>query len=187
MFHGSSKASSNAVQAAASGLDDPRGLTSCCVLQIALYTHRSQAGRTSSNRPGVETPDYPAPRIGVIILRGSYASTQAHLYAHVQQIVVDLEEPRTLRPTIGWPASGAMRHPAYGLLRILLPRTSVNKPRPVFRSPPGGIIYGVDPVEKVELASGEEEAPVSAEEKNKALPGQRSGVGDGLAERVMIC
>jgi hypothetical protein len=80
-----------------------------------------------------------------------------------------------------------MRHPAYGLLRIPLPRTSVNKPRPVFRSPPGGIIYGVDPVEKVELASGEEEAPVSAEEKNKALPGQRSGVGDGLAERVVIC
>jgi predicted ester cyclase len=30
-------------------------------------------------------------------------------------------------------------------------------------------MYGVDPVEKVELASGEEEAPVSAEEKNKAL------------------
>jgi hypothetical protein len=28
----------------------------------------------------------------------------------------------------------------------------VNKPRPVFRRPPGGIIYGVDPVEKVELA-----------------------------------
>jgi hypothetical protein len=31
----------------------------------------------------------------------------------VQHIVVDLEEPRSLRPTIGWPASGAMRHPAY--------------------------------------------------------------------------
>jgi predicted ester cyclase len=30
-------------------------------------------------------------------------------------------------------------------------------------------MYGVDPVEKVELASGEEEAPMSAEEKNKAL------------------
>jgi steroid delta-isomerase-like uncharacterized protein len=30
-------------------------------------------------------------------------------------------------------------------------------------------MYGVDPVEKVELASGEEEAPVSAEEKNKTL------------------
>jgi hypothetical protein len=29
-------------------------------LQIALYTHRCQAGRTSSNRPGVEAPDYPA-------------------------------------------------------------------------------------------------------------------------------
>src|SRR5215212_5662570 len=39
----------------------------------------------------------------------------------------------------------------------------------MFRRPPGGIMYGVDPVEKVELASGEEEAPVSAEEKNKAL------------------
>jgi steroid delta-isomerase-like uncharacterized protein len=39
----------------------------------------------------------------------------------------------------------------------------------MFRRPPGGIMYGVDPVEKVELASGEEEAPMSAEEKNKAL------------------
>src|ERR671912_664073 len=39
----------------------------------------------------------------------------------------------------------------------------------MFRRPPDGIMYGVDPVEKVELASGEEEAPVSAEEKNKAL------------------
>src|SRR5215213_62523 len=51
-------------------------------------------------------------------LRRSRASTQAHLYAHVQHIVVDLEEPRSLRPTIGWPASGAMHHPAYQPRRI---------------------------------------------------------------------
>src|SRR5215208_3684611 len=55
------------------------------------------------------------------LLRGSCVSTQAHLYVHVQHIVVDLEEPSTLRPTIGWPACGAMRHPAYGLLRIPQP------------------------------------------------------------------
>src|SRR5688572_18451089 len=52
---------------------------------------------------------------------------QAHLYALMQHIVVDLEEPRSLRPTIGWPASGAMRNPAYGLRRIPLPRTRVHK------------------------------------------------------------
>jgi hypothetical protein len=96
-------------------------------LQIALYTHLCQAGRTSGNGPAVETPDYPAPRIDVSILRGSHASTQAHLYAHVQHIVVDLEEPRSLSSTIGWPASGAMRHPAYQLLRIPLLRGWVNK------------------------------------------------------------
>jgi hypothetical protein len=50
---------------------------------------------------------------------------RAHLYAHVQLVVVDLEEPRNLRLTIGWPASGAMRHPAYQLRRIYLPRTPV--------------------------------------------------------------
>ena len=83
------------------GLGEPAGLTIFGGLQNALYTHLCQASRTSSNRPGVETPDYPAPRIGVIILRGSYASAQAHLYAQVQRIVVDLEEPRGLRQTIG--------------------------------------------------------------------------------------
>jgi hypothetical protein len=99
------KASSNASIAEERGLEDPAGLTKNNSLHIALYTPKS--GRPYlSNRPGVETPDYPYPRIGVIILRGRYASTQAHLYAQVQHIVVDLEEPRTLRPTIGWPASG---------------------------------------------------------------------------------
>jgi hypothetical protein len=37
--------------------------------------------------------------------------------------MVDLEESRSLRLTIGWPASGAIRHPAYGLLRIPLLET----------------------------------------------------------------
>jgi hypothetical protein len=41
--------------------------------------------------------------------------------------VVDLEEPRSLRQTIGWPASGAMRHLAYQLVRIPLLGTSVNR------------------------------------------------------------
>src|SRR5215212_6160585 len=45
----------------------------------------------------------------------------------MQHIVVDLEEPRSLRPTIAWAASVAMRHPAYQLLRIPLPRTPVNR------------------------------------------------------------
>jgi hypothetical protein len=61
------------------------------------------------------------------ILTKCHASTQVHLYAHVQHIVVDLEEPRSLRPTIGWPASGAMHHPAYHLPRMHLRRTRVNK------------------------------------------------------------
>ena len=51
------------------GLDDPAGLTINNGLQIALYTHPCQASRTSSNRPGVETPDYPAPRIVGILTR----------------------------------------------------------------------------------------------------------------------
>ncbi len=93
-----------------------------------VHTPRS-GKRTSHNRPPPLTPDYPYPRIGVGVLRGSRASTQAHLSAQVQHIVVDLEEPRSLRPTIGGPASGAMRHPAYQLLRIPLPRTQVNRGR----------------------------------------------------------
>ena len=71
-------------------------------------------------------PRKPLPRTGVGVLRECHASTQAHHHVHVQHIVVDVEEPRRLRPTIWWPASGAMRHPAYQLLRIL-PRTRVNR------------------------------------------------------------
>jgi hypothetical protein len=49
-------------------------------------------------------------------------------FLHVQHIVVGLDEPRSLMLTIvGWPASGAMRHPAYQRRRIALPRTWVNK------------------------------------------------------------
>src|SRR5215203_2716983 len=40
-------------------------------------------------------------------------------------LVVDLEEPRSLRPSIGWPASGAMQQPAYQLRGIHLPHTEV--------------------------------------------------------------
>jgi hypothetical protein len=91
-----------------------------------IYTHRSQAGRTSRRGPGVVTPDHPRPRIGVDVLRECHASPQAHLYAHVQHIVVDLEEPRSLGATIKWPAGWAMHQPAYQLRGILL-GTSVNK------------------------------------------------------------
>jgi hypothetical protein len=123
------KASSKVSLGEGRGLEDPAGLSMYSDLHIALYTHRCQASRTSHNRPPPLTPDYPYPRIGVGVLRGSRASTQAHHYAQVQHIVVDLEEPRSLRPTIGGPASGAMRHPAYQLLRIPLPRTQVNRGR----------------------------------------------------------
>src|SRR5215208_1630542 len=61
---------------------------------MALYTHRSQASRTSHNRPSSLTPAYPYRRIGVGVLREGHASAQAHHYAQVQHIVADLEEPR---------------------------------------------------------------------------------------------
>jgi hypothetical protein len=121
------KAAFNAPVADERALEGPEDPTRRTTPQIGLYAHPCQAGRTSSNRPGVETPDYPAPCIGVIILRGSYASAQAHHYAQVQHIVVDLAEPRSLRPNIGWPASGAMWHPAYQPRRIHLLRDWVNK------------------------------------------------------------
>src|SRR5215217_331195 len=82
------------------------------------YIHRSQADPTSHNRRPPLTPEYPYPRIGVGVLRECHASTQAHNDAQVQHIAVDLEEPRGLRPTIQWPASGAIRNPTYQLLRI---------------------------------------------------------------------
>ena len=46
---------------------------------------------------------HPLSPIGVSILRESLPSTRAQSYAHAQHIVVGLEEPRGLRPTIGWP------------------------------------------------------------------------------------
>ena len=50
----------------------------------------------------------PLPSIGVGILRASCPSARAHLYAHAQHIVVDLEEPRGVRPTIGWPEQAGL-------------------------------------------------------------------------------
>src|SRR5215211_6020701 len=116
------RASSKVSQAEERGLEDPAGLTINNGLQNGLYTHPCQAGRTSHRRPPPLTPDYPYPLMGVSILRGSRASTQAYLHTDAQHILVDLEEPRSLRPSIGWPASGAMHHPAYQLRRIPLPR-----------------------------------------------------------------
>src|SRR5215216_7989605 len=87
------------------------------------YIHRSQADPTSHNRRPPLTPEYPYPRICIGDLRECHASTQAHNDAHVQLVVVDLEEPRSLRATITWPGSEAMQHPAYQLPRIPLPKT----------------------------------------------------------------
>jgi hypothetical protein len=88
------------------------------------YIHRSQADPTSHNRRPPLTPEYPYPRICIGDLRECHASTQAHNDAQVQLVVVDLEEPRSLRATITWPGSEAMQHPAYQLPRIPLPRLS---------------------------------------------------------------
>jgi hypothetical protein len=55
------KASSNVSLGEERSLDDHAGLTINNGLQNGLYTHRCQAGSSSSNRPGVETPDHPAP------------------------------------------------------------------------------------------------------------------------------
>jgi hypothetical protein len=123
------KGASNALVADERTVDSPEALTAETTTQIGLYTHRCQADWTSRRGPGVETPDYPAPRIGVGVLRECHASTGAYLYVQVQHIVVDLEEPRSLRPTVTWPASGAMRHPACKVCRFSLPRTRVNKGR----------------------------------------------------------
>jgi hypothetical protein len=91
---GSPKASSNDFVADERVLEGPADLTIYNGLQIAFYAHLGQADRTFHNRPGSLSPATPSPRIGVSILGGSRASAQAHLYAHVRNIVVDLEEPR---------------------------------------------------------------------------------------------
>ncbi len=89
------------------------------------HIHGRTAGASAINRPYELLPSLP--RLSIGVLAGCRVYARARLYAQVQHIVVDLEEPRSLRPTIGWPASGAMRHPAYQLLRIVLLRTPVNK------------------------------------------------------------
>src|SRR5215217_847827 len=65
-----SKAASNAVEAAAWVLDDPRALIPCCALQTGLYTHPSQAGRTSPMNPGVLNSCLPHPLAAVRFLVG---------------------------------------------------------------------------------------------------------------------
>src|SRR5829696_6688691 len=91
---------------------------------MALYTHRSQAGRASRNRPGIETPDHPPPPHSRYPEAMARMPPSASLCARAT-LVVDLEEPRSLRPSIGWPASGAMQQPAYQLRGIHLPHTEV--------------------------------------------------------------
>ena len=53
---------------------------------------------SSLERPGVNPPDYPRPRISV--LTGCRLLARAYKDAHGQHIVGDLEEPRSLMPTI---------------------------------------------------------------------------------------
>jgi hypothetical protein len=53
------KAALNVFVAEQQVLDDPRDLTDQTTAQTGFYTHRVQAGRTSSIRPGALTPDAP--------------------------------------------------------------------------------------------------------------------------------
>ena len=83
------KASSNAFVADERVFEGPAGLTIYNGLQIALYTHRSQAGRTSRRGPGVVTPaPTPSPRISARALTRHRAS-----YTDAQHVVVGLLDP----------------------------------------------------------------------------------------------
>jgi hypothetical protein len=63
------KAALNVFVAEVQSLDDPRDLTEETTAQTGFYTHRGLDGRTSSDRPGALTPDYPLLRF-VSRLRG---------------------------------------------------------------------------------------------------------------------
>src|SRR4051812_31402876 len=93
---------------------------------MSAHTHiRVSQAVPLEETPGPNLLPTPRPRIGV--LTGCRVCAPAHLYAHAQYVVVDLEEPRGLRPTIGYPAGGAMHHPAYQLRGTTLLRGWVNK------------------------------------------------------------
>jgi hypothetical protein len=89
---------------------------------IDLWT----AGPSVTNRPRKLL----LPLLPSSVPTGCRVCARAHLYAHAQHIVGDLEELRSLKPTMRWLASGAMQQPAYGLLRIHLPRTPLNRGLP---------------------------------------------------------
>jgi hypothetical protein len=55
------KAALNVVVAEVQTLDDPRDLTEQLTAQTGFYTHRGLDDRTSSDRPGVESPATPPP------------------------------------------------------------------------------------------------------------------------------
>jgi hypothetical protein len=118
----------------------PMGLTPCCGLYASQYTHPCQAGRTSRRGPGAVNSCLPSPPYSRYPDAITRICPSASLCARATYIVVDLEEPRSLRPTIGWPASGAMHHPAYQIRGIPLPRTRVNRLPSMRLSPPGGIM-----------------------------------------------
>ena len=106
------KAAVNVIEAVRRTLDDPRALTSCYVLQTGLYTHPCQASPTSHNQPPVNTCLPLPPYRCRCSERMARVNPSASLCAGATYVVVDLEEPRSLRPTIRWLPSGAMRHPA---------------------------------------------------------------------------
>ena len=118
MFHGSLEPPQRSL-GEERGLDDPAGLTLYNGLQITLYAHiGARQAVPLVMGPGPKALLPLPPPASVFWEEGAFI--QAPLYAHVQHIVVDLEEPRNLRPTIGWQASGAMHQPAYGLRRTVL-------------------------------------------------------------------
>jgi hypothetical protein len=53
------KGALNAFQTDERTVDGPEDLTEETMVQISLYTHRGQDGRTSSDRSGALTPDTP--------------------------------------------------------------------------------------------------------------------------------
>jgi hypothetical protein len=86
-------------------LDDPEDSLSVMSSRNGFYAHQRQATRPLvAERPHELLR--PLPRISV--LAGCRVLARAHLHTDAQQIVVDLEEPRSLRPTIGWPEGAGL-------------------------------------------------------------------------------
>jgi hypothetical protein len=109
LYSRASKAALNVFVAEGQTLDDPRDLTEQTTAQEAFIHIEVWTSRLLLSDRGPKIL-IPLPRISV--LTGCRVLARAHLYAHELHIVVALQELRSLRPTIGWPAIRAMRHPA---------------------------------------------------------------------------